>query len=151
MSIMGFDNFAFSRLRVLVEVHRTRWGITPTMTPSEDGRSRLAVLLSLRGRHAHATPVPVALCFECRLATTDLMKVAAAIVGDGCPQRDAYTTPCCVRAKCGAAPESHGMVNVEIQLAEEGKKDGGRAFCDADCIASITARLRALGARQADS
>jgi hypothetical protein len=151
MSVQEFDNFAFSRLRALVEVHRTRWGISPSLNVDEDGRSRPAVRLSLRGGHAHAAPIPVALCFECRLATSDLMKIAESIVGAGCPLRADYSSPCCVRAERTAAPGGQGVINVEIQLAEDGGPDGRRTFCDANCVSKITARLRALGARQVDS
>lgn len=151
MSVQEFDNFVFSRLRALVEVHHTRWGISPSLNVGEDGRSRPAVRLSLRGRHAHAAPISVAPCFECRLAASDLMKIVEAIVGDGCPLRAEYVTPCCVRAERAAAPGSQSVIDVEIQLAEEESPVGGRAFCDANCVPNITARLRSLGARQVDS
>lgn len=151
MSLQEFDDFAFSRLRALVEVHRTRWGISPSLNVGEDGRSFLAVRVSLRGRHAHASPNSGAPCFECRLSTSDLMKIAESIVGAGCPLRDDYASPCCVRAERAAAPGDQGVINVEIQLAEDGGPDGRRTFCDANCVSRITARLRALGARQVDS
>lgn len=146
-----FDNFAFTRLRALVEAHRARWGISPKTTVDDDGRSRLALRLSLWGRHAHATHRPEARCFECRLASGDLMKVAGAIVGDGCFQRAIHAVPCCIRAEAEATPDRRGLVNVEIALAESADRDGRRTYCDGNCIPDITARLRALGAKQVDS
>lgn len=146
-----FDNFAFTRLRALVEAHCARWGISPKTTVDDDGRSRLALRLSLWGRQLHARHLPAVPCFECRLATGDLMKVAGAIVGDGCIQRAVHTLPCCIRAEAGTPPDSRGLVNVEIALAESADRDGRRTYCDGNCIPDIRARLRALGAKQVDS
>jgi len=146
-----FGNFALPGLRALVEAHRARWGISPKITADDDGRSRLAIRLSLWGRRAHAVHLPAARCFEGRLATGDLMKVAGAIVGDGCLQRAVHSVPCCVRAEAGNTADCRGLVNLEIALAESADRDGRRAYCDGNCIPNITARLRALGARQVDS